>query len=128
MHAEFETLSLKINPPRYALDLHPPKTHLALGSFLWSLSLHGTLFSFSRRVVIDNTTDAEATLVKVDSANRRGCLLEVVQLLTDLDLVISKAYISSDGGWFVDGNPSLSTTGSVCTCEGLPHRYSALCT
>lgn len=53
-------------------------------------------------VVFDNTTDATATLVKVDSANRPGCLLQVVQTLTDLDLVISKAYISSDGGWFVD--------------------------
>eukprot|EP00897_Mesotaenium_endlicherianum_P001219 jgi/Mesen1/1124/ME000123S00299 len=67
--SEFETLSLKINPPR---------------------------------VVIDNSTDPVVTLVKVDSANRHGCLLEVVQVLTDLDLVISKAYISSDGGWFVD--------------------------
>lgn len=40
---------------------------------------------------------------QVDSVNRHGCLLQVVQLLTDLDLVITKAYISSDGGWFVDG-------------------------
>ena len=29
--------------------------------------------------------------------------MQVVQLLTDLDLVIKKAHISSDGGWFVDG-------------------------
>ena len=27
----------------------------------------------------------------------------MVQLLTDLDLVISKSYISSDGGWLMDG-------------------------
>jgi hypothetical protein len=40
---------------------------------------------------------------QVDSANKHGSLLEVVQVLTDLDLVISKAYISSDGGWFMDG-------------------------
>jgi hypothetical protein len=32
-----------------------------------------------------------------------GILLEVVQILTDLDLRIIKAYISSDGGWFMDG-------------------------
>ena len=41
---------------------------------------------------------------QIDSANRHGILLEVVQLLTDLDLNIHKAYISSDGGWFMDGN------------------------
>ncbi|CAL5333084.1 unnamed protein product [Camellia sinensis] len=40
----------------------------------------------------------------VDSMNRPGILLEVVQILTDLDLTITKAYISSDGGWFMDGN------------------------
>ncbi|KAL2348295.1 hypothetical protein Fmac_002295 [Flemingia macrophylla] len=38
----------------------------------------------------------------VDSANRKGILLEMVQVLTDLDLIISKSYISSDGGWFMD--------------------------
>lgn len=39
----------------------------------------------------------------MDSVNRDGVLLEMVQLLTDLDLVISKSYISSDGGWLMDG-------------------------
>ncbi|CAK9238737.1 unnamed protein product [Sphagnum troendelagicum] len=52
---EYETLSSRINPPRY-----------------------------------------------VNSANKHGILLEVVQELTDLDLNISKAYIASDGGWFMD--------------------------
>ncbi|CAL9174426.1 unnamed protein product [Musa hybrid cultivar] len=54
------------------------------------------------RVCIDNETCEDCTLVKVDSANRHGILLEMVQLLTDLDLVISKSYISSDGGWLMD--------------------------
>uniref|UniRef100_A0A0D9VYK0 ACT domain-containing protein ACR n=1 Tax=Leersia perrieri TaxID=77586 RepID=A0A0D9VYK0_9ORYZ len=54
-------------------------------------------------VVIDNETREDCTLVKVDSVNRDGVLLEMVQLLTDLDLVISKSYISSDGGWLMDG-------------------------
>ncbi|XP_044483950.1 ACT domain-containing protein ACR1 isoform X2 [Mangifera indica] len=54
------------------------------------------------RVCIDNETCPDCTLVKVDSANKRGILLEMVQVLTDLDLVISKSYISSDGGWFMD--------------------------
>ncbi|KAL2609056.1 hypothetical protein R1flu_027629 [Riccia fluitans] len=54
------------------------------------------------RVVIDNTTCENATLIKVDSANTHGVLLEVVQVLTELNLSITKAYISSDGGWFMD--------------------------
>lgn len=40
---------------------------------------------------------------QVDSANKHGILLEVVQVLIDLNLIITKAYISSDGGWFMDG-------------------------
>lgn len=46
--------------------------------------------------------------MQVDSANRHGILLEMVQLLTDLDLVIFKSYISSDGGWLMDGLFSFS--------------------
>ncbi|KAE8732235.1 ACT domain-containing protein ACR7 [Hibiscus syriacus] len=54
------------------------------------------------RVVIDNTVCPTATLVKVDSARRHGILLDAVQVLTDLNLSIKKAYISSDGQWFMD--------------------------
>ncbi|TYI95789.1 hypothetical protein E1A91_D01G023400v1 [Gossypium mustelinum] len=54
------------------------------------------------RVTVDNATSRNATLIKVDSANKRGSLLEVVQVLTDLDLLIRRAYISSDGEWFMD--------------------------
>lgn len=46
-------------------------------------------------------------ILQVDSANKHGILLEVVQILTDLNLIITKAYISSDGGWFMDGNTFL---------------------
>ncbi|KAL6599606.1 hypothetical protein ACP70R_045743 [Stipagrostis hirtigluma subsp. patula] len=54
------------------------------------------------RIVIDNDSSAEATIVRVDSANEYGILLEVIQVLIDLNLVIGKAYITSDGGWFMD--------------------------
>ncbi|KAI0493280.1 hypothetical protein KFK09_027556 [Dendrobium nobile] len=54
------------------------------------------------RVDIDNESCARATVVRVDSANKYGILLEVVQVLTDLNLIIIKAYISSDGGWIMD--------------------------
>ncbi|XP_077250399.1 ACT domain-containing protein ACR6-like isoform X2 [Tasmannia lanceolata] len=54
------------------------------------------------RVIIDNDACENATVIKVDSVNKHGILLEVVQVLTDLNLVIVKAYISSDGGWLMD--------------------------
>ncbi|KAG6577585.1 ACT domain-containing protein ACR8, partial [Cucurbita argyrosperma subsp. sororia] len=54
------------------------------------------------RVVIDNGACSTATLVKVDSARRYGNLLEAVQILTDINLSIKKAYVSSDGRWFMD--------------------------
>uniref|UniRef100_A0A7C9ES70 ACT domain-containing protein ACR n=1 Tax=Opuntia streptacantha TaxID=393608 RepID=A0A7C9ES70_OPUST len=54
------------------------------------------------RVSVDNSSCNDCTLVKVDSMNKPGILLEVVQILTDLDLTITKAHISSDGGWFMD--------------------------
>ncbi|XP_010250636.1 PREDICTED: ACT domain-containing protein ACR4-like [Nelumbo nucifera] len=54
------------------------------------------------RVTVDNTTSRKATLIKVDSANKHGSLLEVVQVLTDMNLTIIRAYISSDGEWFMD--------------------------
>ncbi|GLT40398.1 hypothetical protein SLA2020_145370 [Shorea laevis] len=54
------------------------------------------------RVAIDNAVYPTATLVTVDSARTHGILLEAVQALTDLNLSIKKAYISSDGQWFMD--------------------------
>lgn len=45
--------------------------------------------------------------MQVSSQNKHGTLLEVVQELMDMDLTISKAYISSDGGWFMDGESLL---------------------
>ncbi|KAK3038505.1 hypothetical protein RJ639_029803 [Escallonia herrerae] len=54
------------------------------------------------RVMIDNAGCANATRVMIDSARKHGILLEAVQVLTDLNLSIKKAYISSDGRWFMD--------------------------
>ncbi|XP_060196968.1 ACT domain-containing protein ACR4-like [Lycium barbarum] len=54
------------------------------------------------RVTVDNASDKKTTLIKVDSANKRGSLLEVVQVLNDLNLIIRRAYIASDGEWFMD--------------------------
>ncbi|XP_054798858.1 ACT domain-containing protein ACR2 isoform X2 [Prosopis cineraria] len=54
------------------------------------------------RVTIDNENTEDCTVVKVDSVNKQGLLLEVVQVLTDMNLQICKSYISSDAGWFMD--------------------------
>ncbi|XP_044493949.1 ACT domain-containing protein ACR4-like [Mangifera indica] len=54
------------------------------------------------RVTVENSSSRKATLIKVDSTNKRGSLLEVVQVLNDMDLIIRRAYISSDGEWFMD--------------------------
>ncbi|CAI9781901.1 unnamed protein product [Fraxinus pennsylvanica] len=54
------------------------------------------------RVTVNNASNKKATLIKVDSANKRGSVLEVVQVLTDLNVIIRRAYISSDWEWFMD--------------------------
>ncbi|XP_042456872.1 ACT domain-containing protein ACR6-like [Zingiber officinale] len=56
----------------------------------------------SPRVVIDNDYCSDATVIRVDCVNKHGILLQVVQVLTDLNLFIRKAYITSDGSWFMD--------------------------
>lgn len=57
---------------------------------------------YGPRVTVDNESCDKCTVVKVDSLNKQDLLLEVVQVLTDMDLFISKSYISSDAEWFMD--------------------------
>ncbi|GFQ08398.1 act domain-containing protein acr4 [Phtheirospermum japonicum] len=60
------------------------------------------------RVVIDNESCKNATVIQVDSANKQGILLEVVQVLTDLNLVVTKALYMLpmvDGLWMVTTFP-----------------------
>lgn len=71
------------------------------------------------RVVMDNETCKTATVIRVDSANKHGILLEVVQVLTDLNLSIIKAYISSDGGWFMDVFNVTDQDGNKLRDEGI---------
>lgn len=54
------------------------------------------------RVVVDNAASFSATLVKVDSARNHAFLLDTVQVLTDLNLSVVKAYITSDGAYSMD--------------------------
>ncbi|CAJ1928257.1 unnamed protein product [Sphenostylis stenocarpa] len=71
------------------------------------------------RVVIDNSVFSSATLVKVDSARRLGILLDAVQVLTDLDLSIKKAYISADGKWCMDVFHVTDQNGNKITDESV---------
>ncbi|KAF7828360.1 ACT domain-containing protein ACR8-like [Senna tora] len=71
------------------------------------------------RVVIDNAVCSTATIVKVDSARSHGILLDAVQVLTDLNLSIQKAYISSDGKWFMDVFHVTDQNGSKLTDESV---------
>lgn len=71
------------------------------------------------RVVIDNAAFSSATLVKVDSARRHGILLDAVQVLTDLNLSIKKAYISADGKWFMDVFHVTDQNGNKLTDESV---------
>lgn len=81
------------------------------------------------RVCVDNDTYPDCTLVMVDSANKHGVLLEMVQVLTDLDLVISKSYISSDGGWLMDVFHVRDQQGNKIIDESVIHYIQeAICT
>ncbi|KAE8732319.1 ACT domain-containing protein ACR7 [Hibiscus syriacus] len=71
------------------------------------------------RVVIDNSVCPTATLVKVDSARRYGILLDAVQVLADLNLSIKKAYVSSDGQWFMDVFHVTDLNGNKLTDESV---------
>ncbi|XP_022867844.1 ACT domain-containing protein ACR2 [Olea europaea var. sylvestris] len=53
-------------------------------------------------VTIDNESLEDCTIVKIDSINKQDLLLEVVQVLTDMNLTILKSYVSSDAGWYMD--------------------------
>lgn len=76
---------------RYAADKHLEILGLKKDC---ALPIH-----FSKMELILSVT----TVHQVDSAREHGILLEAVQVLTDLNLSIKKAYISSDGRWLMDG-------------------------
>ncbi|KAL6979673.1 ACT domain-containing protein acr8 [Sarracenia purpurea var. burkii] len=71
------------------------------------------------RVMIDNAGCANTTRVMIDSARKHGILLEAVQVLTDLNLSIKKAYISSDGRWFMDVFHVTDLNGNKLTDESV---------
>ncbi|KAK9048326.1 hypothetical protein SSX86_031527 [Deinandra increscens subsp. villosa] len=71
------------------------------------------------RVMIDNAGCVNATLVMIDSARKDGILLEAVQALTDLNLLIKKGYVSSDGSWNMDVFHVTNLDGSKLTDDSI---------
>lgn len=65
---------------------------------------------------VEVKVEGKETLITVDSANRPGTLIEVVQTLTELGTEIAKARITSDGGWFVDEFVIHERHGRPVTC------------
>ncbi|KAJ0900590.1 putative protein kinase RLK-Pelle-CrRLK1L-1 family [Helianthus annuus] len=53
-------------------------------------------------VVVDNESCANATVIEVNGASTLGVLLELLQVLTDFDLKITKFSRTNDGSWFMD--------------------------
>ncbi|KAA3485041.1 ACT domain-containing protein ACR3-like isoform X2 [Gossypium australe] len=102
---EYENLSVRINPPRFYLFIHMPFFFFffEFAKICKSIKCYAT-----ELVSVDNTSCSDCTLIKVDSVNKPGILLEVVQILSDLDFIITKAYVSSDGGWFMDDQLRIS--------------------
>ncbi|KAL8101247.1 ACT domain-containing protein ACR8-like [Apium graveolens] len=70
------------------------------------------------RVIVDNAGCSNATRVMIDSARKHGILLEAVQVLIDHNLSIKKAYVSSDGRWFMDVFHVTDLDGNKITDEG----------
>ncbi|KAH6818126.1 ACT domain repeat 8 [Perilla frutescens var. frutescens] len=71
------------------------------------------------RVMIDNAGCSNATRLTIDSARKHGILLEAIQVLTDLNLSIKKAYICSDGRWFMDVFHVTDLNGNKLTDESV---------
>ncbi|GAU45429.1 hypothetical protein TSUD_182980, partial [Trifolium subterraneum] len=62
----------------------------------------------------------------IDRANKHGILLEMIQALIDLDLIISKSYISSDGGWLMDVFHVKDQIGNKLTDKNLVHHIQQI--
>ncbi|WVZ92001.1 hypothetical protein U9M48_038100 [Paspalum notatum var. saurae] len=122
---EFEKLVIRMNPPRVTVDNDSDMTATlvkastassgARSAFLPPPADRAALLSLTHshtHTHTRNDTNTESLnlmdgrlvdlCLQVDSANKYGTLLEVVQVLTDLKLTIKRAYISSDGEWFMD--------------------------
>ncbi|XP_056684612.1 ACT domain-containing protein ACR4-like isoform X1 [Spinacia oleracea] len=87
---------------------------------------HDSPFGFLCRVIIDNDTSDTATIIQVGGA-RHEILCETIRILTNLSLVLTKAYVSCEDGWFMDVFHVVDLYGQKILEEGLiDHIYKAL--
>ncbi|KAE8663366.1 SWI/SNF complex subunit SWI3A [Hibiscus syriacus] len=70
------------------------------------------------RIVVDNGACEHTTFIQVDCVYKQRILLELVQLLSDMNLNVTKAYVSSDAGWFMDVFYVTDDNGNKITDEG----------
>ncbi|KAF2301857.1 hypothetical protein GH714_029902 [Hevea brasiliensis] len=80
------------------------------------------------RVVIDNDACEDATVIQVDSVNKHGILLEVVQVLTDMNLRLESnaSFVPSLRG-SVGVMPSEEHTSIELTGSDRPGLLSEVC-
>ncbi|GKC94659.1 ACT domain-containing protein ACR1, partial [Tanacetum coccineum] len=150
---ELELLVDRLHPPRVCIDndsyhdctlvkgfFNGPGAHdkerkeltcqLLIGQHIISLSpqkLTNHLLTNDTSALVPSLSCAPGA--HVDSANKHGILLAMVQVLTDLDLVISKSYICSDGRWFMDVFHVTDQLGNKITDKNLIHYLQqSICT
>ncbi|KAH9310367.1 hypothetical protein KI387_025402, partial [Taxus chinensis] len=95
-----------------------PKAQFATYKVCWMSGCYDFGIRHAFDTAVEDGVDV-LSLSRVNSANKHGILLEVVQVLTDLDLTISKAYISSDGGKFMDVFHVTYRDGNKITNQGV---------
>ncbi|KQJ96009.1 ACT domain-containing protein ACR2 [Brachypodium distachyon] len=84
---------------------------------------------YGTRVHVDNESCGRCTVVKVNSRNKQDLLLEVLEVLIDLELSITKCYVSSDGGWSLDVFHVKDQEGSkVYNKKAISYIEQAICT
>lgn len=111
---EYETLELRLHPPNVMVDneTYEDVTVVTIDS----ANRPGTLIEVRHTLMHTNWESARTCERNADSLSQVSLSLvltlslfsacQVVQTLTELNLSIRKARISSDGGWFVDGECS----------------------
>ncbi|KAK4785290.1 hypothetical protein SAY86_001979 [Trapa natans] len=62
---------------------------------------------------------ARHVFLQVNSSKNYGVLFKVVQVMADLNLIVKKAYIASEGGWFLDVFNVTDQGGNKITDEGI---------
>ncbi|XP_021758427.1 ACT domain-containing protein ACR4-like isoform X2 [Chenopodium quinoa] len=70
-------------------------------------------------VIIDNDKSDSATIIQVSSARRHEILFETIQTITNFSLILTKAYVSGEDGWFMDVFHVTDEYGQKIQDEGL---------